>query len=309
MVDMTARQTTGLKWAIIATLISGFAVFINALVVKGIDPLVHTTIKNSVAGLLALLVLLPTAHRQLSAMSGKQWSQLLAIAVIGGSLPFILFFTGLKEIGAVQGALLQKTLVLWVVILAVPILKEKVTGKMLLGVGLLYASSLVYGLGSITAFNRGHVLVLLATILWAVENILAKTALKELPVNIVVGARMFLGTLMLWGLLLITNKGGLVGQLSQTQWAMLFGVGVLLFGYVMTWYRALKYLPVMVVAGVLVGSVVITTMLEALLIKHAYTPVNIGQALLIIVGVGLVISSGQKLWLRKPNLKINTSRI
>ncbi len=58
MTSMSDKQVKGLSWAIITTLVSGVAVFANGLVVKGIDPLVHTTVKNSFVGLAILTVLI-----------------------------------------------------------------------------------------------------------------------------------------------------------------------------------------------------------------------------------------------------------
>ena len=53
------------------------------------------------------------------------WLALLAVAVIGGSVPFVLFFEGLARAEATQAAFIQKTLVVWVALLAVPLLKER----------------------------------------------------------------------------------------------------------------------------------------------------------------------------------------
>jgi len=291
-----SAQSTGLKWALAATLISGFSVFLNALVVKGIDPLVHTTIKNSVAGLLIFIVLLLSQDlRSKIQHPAKSFFQLFAIAIIGGSLPFYLFFIGLKDIGAVQGALIQKTLVIWVALLAIPLLKEKLSRYSLIGIILLYGSSLVYGIGSLTQFGRGHLYVFLATLLWAIENIIAKKTLKNLSPNLVVGSRMILGSFILIAMALTQNKIALVAKLNSTQWLMLSGLGIVLFGYVSSWYRALKYLPVTVVARILVGATVITSLLQAIFITHILKPLDLAQAILILTGVALVLRSSKSI--------------
>ena len=109
--NIMTKSKKGLVWAVGATLISGVAVFVNGLVVKGIDPLVHTTIKNAMVGLMILGVVMLTRNRQAVGKLGrKQWLKLVGIAVIGGSLAFALFFTGLKQIGATEGQILNKTM-------------------------------------------------------------------------------------------------------------------------------------------------------------------------------------------------------
>ena len=128
---MTNRHARGLMWAVVTALISGVAVFANGLVVKGIDPLVHTTVKNAMVGLMIVGVLIATAEwKRLRGLDRKQWLKLMAIAVVGGSVSFALFFTGLKMIGGAQGAMIHKTLIVWVALLAVPLLGEKVSAKM-----------------------------------------------------------------------------------------------------------------------------------------------------------------------------------
>ena len=47
------------------------------------------------------------------------------IGVIGGSVPFILFFNGLAMASAPSAAFIHKTLFVWVVLLAVPFLGER----------------------------------------------------------------------------------------------------------------------------------------------------------------------------------------
>lgn len=282
---MDKLQNKGLFWAVSAACISGAAVFLNGLVVKGIDPMIHTTIKNTVVGLMVVGTIMLTKDRTaLKQISPKNWAKLFTIAVIGGSLAFALFFSGLKLVGAAEGQMLNKTMVVWVALLALPLLKEKVTGRMVLGIGLIYMSSLVGGSWKSTSLTAGHLMVLAATILWAFESILVKLTLKEVSVNLVVGARMAIGSLILWIMLALTGKIPLINKLSVTQWGLLMLVGLVLFGYVMSWYRALKYLPATLVASVLTGAVVVTNILNSLFITKSFNAQNMIQALLIISG-------------------------
>lgn len=279
-------------WAMAAAMISGVAVFANSLAVRGIDPIVHTTIKNAFVGLLVVgLVMLSRERKVVGKLNRGQWLKLVGIAVIGGSLAFALFFTGLKQIGATEGQMLNKTLVVWVALLAVPFLKEKLTVKMAAGIVLIYASSLIGGGWKSTEMMMGHGFVLAATGLWAVETILVKKTLTDVPVNIAVGARMGLGSLILWGWLIVTDKVPLVAKLSWTQWGLLLMVGLILFGYVMSWYRALKDAPATVVSSILVGAVVITTLLEAVFGTKSLTGTAVIQAGMILTGIYLAATA------------------
>jgi len=127
---MTTRAT-GIALAFVAAVVSGVSIFVNGHAVKHFgDATVYTTAKNAVAGLLLLILVLTTQRSTGSspvAPPAKRghWLALIVVAVIGGSVPFVLFFEGLARAEATQAAFIQKTLVVWVSLLAVPLLKER----------------------------------------------------------------------------------------------------------------------------------------------------------------------------------------
>lgn len=291
--ELTDKQVKGFKWAFLTALISGVAVFANGLVVKGIDPIVHTTIKNAAVGVLIIGVLLGAQQWQsIRKLSKKQWLYLLAIGLIGGSVAFALFFTGLKQTGAVEGAMIHKTLVFWIALLAIPLLGERVSRKMVAGIALLYFSNFFVGFRGFSSLGIYHLMILGATMLWAVENIIAKVALKDLHPNVVVAGRMVIGSVVLMGIMLITGKGPLVSQLTGQQWLMLMGVALLLFGYVMSWYRALKLAPATQVASILVGATVITNLLRTVFVTQEISVNMLAQSVSIVAGIFLVVMAG-----------------
>ena len=61
------------------------------------------------------------------------------IGVIGGSVPFILFFSGLAMASAPTAAFIHKTLFVWVVVLAVPFLGERLGWFPIAALGVLLA--------------------------------------------------------------------------------------------------------------------------------------------------------------------------
>ena len=103
----------GIKLALLAALISGFSIFINKSAMGAIAPLTFTTSKNLVVGLaICSLILLSGKWRKIRDLKRHEVVKLVVVGVIGGSLPFYLFFTGLAQTSAVSAAIIQKTLVL-----------------------------------------------------------------------------------------------------------------------------------------------------------------------------------------------------
>src|SRR5262249_10561776 len=121
----------GVEWGIVlavgAALISGLAIFLNAFAVKQVpDAAVYTTLKNGVAAAVLVGVALISGRAgDVRAIPGRRWIPILTVGFVGGSIPFILFFTGLAQASAPSAAFIQKTLFVWVALLAVVFLGER----------------------------------------------------------------------------------------------------------------------------------------------------------------------------------------
>ena len=284
---MSARISTGINFALLAALISGVSVFINKFAVTAVpQPLLFTAVKNSgVALLISALLIASRKFHLIKKLSRREAVYLLSIGVIGGSLPFYLFFTGLSAIPAASAAIIHKTLVLWVAILAVPLLKEKLSPARIAVIFLLFGANAF--LGGFPGFNysRGEFYVLLATLLWSVETILAKKVLMHIDPDLVTASRMGIGSIVLLSLSHITNPLSLitVTGFNLTQWAWIGLTAVLLLAYVSVWYRALKFAPAVSVTAVLVGSTIITNILSAIFVTHSLNNTTVYQSLVIAV--------------------------
>ncbi len=263
-------RAAGLGLALAAALISGVAIFTNAYGVKAFgDPTVYTTAKNLVAAAL-LLALLLTATRRRSGegftrpRGWRQWSGLAVVGIIGGSVPFVLFFEGLARATSTQAAFIQKTLVVWVVLLAAVFLGERVGPWQVSAVALLVWGQAVLGggLGGI-GFGPGETMILIATLLWSVEIVVAKRLLRSLSALTVGTARMCFGAAMLIGYVLATTTWSELAAIGPRQWAWAGFTGLILAGYVATWYSALARARAVDVTAVLVFGAIVTALLQA----------------------------------------------
>ena len=90
------RYAKGFRLALITAGFSGAAVFLNSLTVKAVgDALVFTTVKN--LGVALILAGILSRSRIDWGEVKNQWRRLVLIGIIGGSLPFYLFFQGTLE--------------------------------------------------------------------------------------------------------------------------------------------------------------------------------------------------------------------
>jgi drug/metabolite transporter (DMT)-like permease len=282
--------------ALITAVISGFSNFLNKIAVTVVkDPIVFTTLKNSLVAIFIIgAILVFKKLPEILSLNKKQIFKLFLIGIIGGSLPFALFFTGLTQTSAINASLIHKTLFIWVLLLAIPILKERISKMQWLGIGAIFAANLIVGGFAGFKYNAGELMILAATILWAIENVIAKIALKDISSLTVASARMAIGSFILLSFVFVKGGTSAVLSLNQTQWLWTFIPAILLFGYVITWYTALKYAPATYVATLLVPATLVTNVLSAIFITRAFTLLQLVSATLFIFGAMLVIFFAKK---------------
>ena len=244
-------------------IISGFAIFINKFGVDTVNPYIFTWLKNlTVALLLTGLFLALKDWRILGNLTKKQWFLLISIGLIGGSIPFLLFFKGLSLTSASQGSFLHKTMFIYVAVLAVLFLKEKIDKRFLFGGALLILGSFFLIKELSFSINQGDLFIFLAAFFWAAESIISKYTLRELQGRTVAWARMFFGSFFIFIFLLGTGQASLIANLNFTQISWVIITAVILFGYAMTWYSGLKHIPVSQATVILLLGSPITTLLS-----------------------------------------------
>jgi drug/metabolite transporter (DMT)-like permease len=297
-----STRATGIGLAFVTACVSGVSIYLNGRAVHHFhDATVFTTAKNAVAGVLLLAAALAwSRHRsarpasQRPALRPRQWLALLGVAVVGGSVPFALFFEGLARAQATQAAFIQKTLVVWVALLAVPLLRERFRAPHALAICLLIGGQawLAGGSGRVV-FGEGEAMILAATLLWSVEVVYVKRLLASLPPRTLAAARMGGGTVLLLGWIAATGKLGQLGGYGVEQWRWVALSGLLLTAYVATWYAALARAQAIDVTAVLVFGAVITALLSG---AADGAHVNVPGTVLVTAGAALVAAAA----LRRP---------
>lgn len=276
----------GLLLVLGTAVISGFSIFINKYGVSVINPYIFTFLKNVlVAVAVSGLILGLKDWRLLKKLTRKQWGLLLVIGLAGGSLPFLLFFKGLSLTNAAESSFIQKTMFVYVALLASVFLKEKLNKNFLIGGLFLMAGNLfLLGKSSLLVLNKGTLLIFVATLFWAMENVISKYALKELPGKVVGWGRMFFGSLFILVFLSVTGRLSLITNLSFKEINWIIITAVILLGYVLTWYNGLKHVPVSQAAAILTLGAPITTLLN-LISGNAIGPREILAGVFIVFGV------------------------
>lgn len=292
-----SSSRSGLWLAAATAVISGVAIFLNGYGVRAwadvANATTYTTAKNLVAALVIVVVGLVWKR---SAETGgvSRWKDLdvrhrlllFVIAVVGGSVPFVLFFEGLARAESAQAAFIHKGLVVLVAIMAPLFLKERLRWQHLLAIILLMWGqlALVSDFGPIV-LGVGERMIIAATVLWAIEVIVAKRVLGVVSPRLLARARMGGGSLLLVAYVLIRGAGMDLSALTGSHLVWIAVTGLSLSAYVLTWFVALSRAPALDVTAILVGGAIITALLQSA-VGGVALPSPVGLAL---VAAGTIV--------------------
>jgi drug/metabolite transporter (DMT)-like permease len=285
----------------------------------GATPAVYTTAKNLVAvAVLSIVALIgwtvrtrrigsaaanfvTTAPETREVPATRRWVEWLGLAyvgIVGGGLAFVLFFDGLAQSEPAPAAFWRDTLVLWVAVLAVLFLRERLRWWNIGAIVLLISGEVVVsgGVGQLAA-NRGELDVLISSALWAIEVVVARRLLRTRAPATLAIVRMGLGALTLIVYLATSGSLGELGAMNADQWHWALWTGLLLSAYVATWMSALARARAIDVTSVLASSALITWLLQLV----AGTTVVSGNTIgLVLMGAGatlvLVGARGRATW-------------
>lgn len=280
---MVEKETLGTLLVLTTAIGSGAAIIVNRFFVMNIDPVVFTAIRALFLGILFFVISKKFGDKRSKPATA---SNLLLLGLIGGGLAFLLFFTGLPLTTGGRAAFIHKTLPVWASLLSIFFLGEKVSEKQKLAIG-----TALFGLAILQYeiipwdLKTGDFLVLFATVLWAVENTLAKGLMKIGETNWrVTFGRMFFGSLFLFGVAALQDKLHLIAELQPIQW-LYIGISTLTLGwYVLTWYWGLKYINLSKASGILMLSPAISLLLGVAFLSEPVYPLQLIGSTLIVMG-------------------------
>ncbi len=284
----------GIALVLLTALVSGISNFVNFRAVQGTNVAAWITVRNlAVVGmLLPFAALLGRSGRP--RLSPSSWARLVLIGLLGGAVPFLLYFEGFQMATAAGGAagasLGYRGLFLLATVFGVLLLRERLPRRFVLVAGLLLGGSVL--LVGITGplWTDGTAYVLAATALWAGEYTLSKRVLRDLPARTVALGRMGFGAAFLLAYVTLTGQVAAVSGFGVTDWMNAGLSAILLFAFVTTWYAGLQTVDLSIATSLLVLAFPITWLLGVLLSGAMPAWVQAAGALAVVLGAGLLLT-------------------
>ncbi len=284
---------SGLALVLATVVVSGVSNFVNFRAVQGTDVDAWIAVRNAVVALLLVPLAVLVRGGGRVRLGWADWSRLSLIGLVGGAVPFLLYFHGFQmaaaEGGAATASLGYRSLFLVATVLGFLFLREHVSRRFLLAAVLLFAGNVL--LLSLTGpvWTDGTAFVLLATVLWAGEYTLSKHALKSLPSGTVALGRMGFGAVFLLAFLGVSGQAGSVAAFAPADWMNLALSALLLFAFVTTWYAGLRTVDLSVASSLLVLAFPVTWLLGVATSGSGFTAMPLVGVLAILAGAALLV--------------------
>jgi drug/metabolite transporter (DMT)-like permease len=197
------RSSPAFAWLVLAATLllwSG-----NWIVARAVRDDISPGIATAGRLIVVLLILLPFTFTGLKGKLGKLQGRtvLLAIGVFGGGLHLAFQWLGLHYTTATSATLYLSTAPIFILLLARPLLGERISGRQWTGVAVSFCGVALIGTQgrlSLVSFNVGDALALLSMLFWGAYTVLLRMRRDDLdmPEFLTVLCGMGLATLLPW---------------------------------------------------------------------------------------------------------------
>ena len=288
----------GLGLGILA--VSTASLFIRYAQTDGVPSLVIAAYRLVIASLVLLPMVAWRERAALRRLTTREW-RLAAGSGLCLGVHFAAWISSLAYTSVASSVVLVSTAPLFVAVLAVVFLRERLTGSVLLGLGLTLAGATVVGLSDacqapmgcppLESFVRGpafygDVLALVGAAAGAVYYSLGRALRPTMPLLVYVSVTYGTAALVLAGAMLAARLPATGYAPSAYLWLVLLALVPQLLGH-SSFNWALRFLPASYVSIMALGEPVAAIALAALFLGDVPTPLKLAGSALILVGLAI----------------------
>ena len=240
-------------------------------------------------------------NKQFSLPKGKDWGYFALLGFLGITFHQWLQSTGLLTAQATTTAWIITSTPIFIALLGLLILKERLTWYQVAGVILAaFGVLLVVSKGNLSTLAAGRFgtpgdfLVMISAVNWAIFSTLSRPGLKKHSATLMMFYVMSFGWLFTSILFFVGPGIAEISSIPWNGWIAISFLGIFCSGIAyIFWYDALQVLPVAQTGAFLYLEPIITVIVAAILLKESILLATLIGGITIIVGVWLVNRQNQ----------------
>lgn len=286
------NKTTALISILIVVLIWGSAFAVTKIAVTEAPPFIAAFLRNLVASLVLLpFYLVRRSRKEDQGPLPIPWKKMVLMGLTGITFFYALFNLSLTYTAAATGALIQGLMPVAIALPAAFFLKEKLDGRMILGIIISVMGVVLIGfIGKNDESGKGllgNILMILSVLSWAGYTIISKSVHQYDPV-LITAFSTFIGTAFLLPAVVIEGWGHDLPVISLKGWLAIVYLGVFSSAIAYLLYnKALKTLSAAQAGNFLNLDPVIGAGIAVIFLKDTFTTWQIAGAVLVLVGLWL----------------------
>lgn len=248
------------------------------------DFLQTSAVRAVCVALVAIIYVLLRGRTNLK-VTGRQFSQLVYLALAGTIFGDLLYFYALTRIPVLNAVLIGHMQPIFIVLMAFFLLKEDRLTKFdyagigtMIVAGVLVTTKTLENLSAARLGTAGDVYVLLATVAWATTSIVMRKYLRELDAGVVTFYRYVVASAVLIGYLSLRSPL-LLSNIYQILVGVVVAAGTILY------YEGLKRIKAAQVGALELSTPFFATVLAFLILGERVTAMQIAGLALLLVGI------------------------
>ena len=279
---MTDQKVLGILFGVGAGAMWAIEAILGKLLFSSFNFVQVTASEVFFAALTAFVYII--ARRERVRFSRKNLGSFLVVGLVGTVFAPLMFFLGLTQTLAVNATLIAHLQPLFVAILGFFLLKESLHKQdIVAGLLTIFAVVLITGrtldnLANLRLGNFGDLVVLLATLGWALVAIPGKQLTKEVSSVVIVGYRFLIASIVFIPVLLFSNQL-IVNSIFQVLIGIVVGVGYIFY------YEGLKRVKTSQVALCELSSPFFVAIMAWSILGEETSPMQIVGAILLMLGL------------------------
>ena len=277
-------KKTGIIAILGASLMWAFEPILAKLAYKNSDFLQTSAIRAIVVALVAVFYILLRRRRPVK-VTGRQFSQLVYVALVGTILGDLIYFYALTKVPVLDAVLLAHMQPIFIVLIGFFCLKEDRLTKfdfagivVMIIAGVLVASKTLENLSAVRLGTAGDVYVLLATVAWATITIVVRKYLRDLDAGVITFYRYIIASAVF--ITYLSLRSSLVfSNIYQILVGIVVGAGTIFY------YEGLKRIKAAQVCALELTTPFFAALLGFLILSEGVTVMQIAGMLLLLAGV------------------------